>query len=279
MTARRVGLTPTPRSVSSASGWIAAATSQNAAAETSPGTRSLDRTHRRPSFETDRHRPAGPAARPRSRPATPRARSIRSVWSRVATASRTVVRPSARSPASRIADLTWALGTGVATSTARSGVRPTTVTGGRESSDRAWSTAPIARSGSMIRATGRRRNESSPSRTLRNGSPARIPANSRRLVPELPQSRSAAGSRSPSTPGETTRYDRRCRRRRRRPCRSTVAPSAAQTAAVERTSAPSPAPVDPALARGQRREHQRPVADRLVAGQPQLAAQAAAPGG
>ena len=40
MTARRVGLTPTPRSVSSASGWIAPATSQNAAADTSPGTRS-----------------------------------------------------------------------------------------------------------------------------------------------------------------------------------------------------------------------------------------------
>ena len=55
MTARRVGLTPTPRSVSSASGWIAPATSQNAAAETSPGTRSLTALHRRPSFETDRH--------------------------------------------------------------------------------------------------------------------------------------------------------------------------------------------------------------------------------
>ena len=51
MTARRVGLTPTPRRVSSASGWIAPATSQNAAADTSPGTRSLDRKHRRPSFD------------------------------------------------------------------------------------------------------------------------------------------------------------------------------------------------------------------------------------
>ena len=42
---------------------------------------------------------------------TPLARSIRSVWSRVATDSRTVVRPSARSPASRMADFTCALGT------------------------------------------------------------------------------------------------------------------------------------------------------------------------
>ena len=47
------------------------------------------------------------------RTATPRDRSIRSVWSRVATASRTVVSPSAPRPASRIADLTWALGTRV----------------------------------------------------------------------------------------------------------------------------------------------------------------------
>ena len=38
MTARRVGLTPTSWMTSSASGWTAPATSQNAAAETSPGT-------------------------------------------------------------------------------------------------------------------------------------------------------------------------------------------------------------------------------------------------
>ena len=39
MIARRVGFVPTFRRVSSASGWIAAATSQNAAPEMSPGTR------------------------------------------------------------------------------------------------------------------------------------------------------------------------------------------------------------------------------------------------
>ena len=117
MTARRVGLTPTPRSVSSASGWMAAATSQNAADETSPGTRSLTAlTDIPPSRLIATGPPAPPVASVTT--GTPRARNIRSVWSRVATASRTVVRPSARSPASRIADLTWALGTGVAMSTA-----------------------------------------------------------------------------------------------------------------------------------------------------------------
>ena len=70
----------------------------------------IDRLHRRPSF----HRPRDAAVRPRRRSTgTPRARSMRSVWSRVATRSRTVVRPSARSPASRIADFTCADGTGV----------------------------------------------------------------------------------------------------------------------------------------------------------------------
>ena len=202
MMARRVGLTPTSRSVSSASGWIDAATSQNAAADTSPGTRwSIACTALPPS--TDQAAPpSGSVARSTG---MPRARSMRSVWSRVATRSRTVVRPSARSPASRIADLTCADGTGVVMSAARSGVRPTTVRGGRESSFRAWSSAPIRRSGSMIRATGRRRNESSPSRTAVSGRPASIPAVSRRLVPELPQSRVPAGVLRPSAPGDTTR--------------------------------------------------------------------------
>ena len=136
MTARRVGLTPTSWMTSSASGWTAPATSQNAAAETSPGTcSSIAATALPPSLSRPpSHRP--PSVRSTG---TPRARSIRSVWSRVATASRTVVRPSARSPASRIADFTCALGTAVVYSIARSGVRPTTVSGGRESLRRPWS--------------------------------------------------------------------------------------------------------------------------------------------
>ena len=42
----------------------------------------------------------------------PAAASISSVWVRVATGSRTTVSPSASSPASRTAPLTWALAMG-----------------------------------------------------------------------------------------------------------------------------------------------------------------------
>ena len=204
MTARRVGLTPTDRTVSSASGWIAAATSQKAAADTSPGIRSSSARTRKPPVRLHATPSPEPSSDCRST-GTPLARSIRSVWSRVPTDSRTVERPSARRAARRIADFTWALGTDVVTSIARSGVRPDTVRGGRESLLRALSSAPIARRGSMIRATGRRRNDSSPSRVARNGIPASSPAKRRRLVPEFPQSRVSRGSLRPSTPGDTTR--------------------------------------------------------------------------
>ena len=164
----------------------------------------LDRLHRHPSFAPSRP-PARPA-RPSRSTGTPRARSIRSVWSRVATASRTVVRPSARSPARRIADFTCALGTG-----RRDVDRPergATDHGQRREGvvRRAWSTAPIERSGSMIRATGRRRNESSPSRTRRHRQSGEDPG-------EQPQARpgvAAVEDRRPARagrrrPGETTR--------------------------------------------------------------------------
>ena len=108
MIARRVGLTPTSTIVSSASGWIEPATSQKAAAETSPGTRSVTARTATPPSTVTATDPSGASVRSTG---TPLARSIRSVWSRVATNSRTVVRPSARSPASRMADFTCALGT------------------------------------------------------------------------------------------------------------------------------------------------------------------------
>ena len=59
MTARRVGLTPTSRSVSSASGWMAPATSQKAAAETSPGTRSSTACTAIPPSTVQATRPSG----------------------------------------------------------------------------------------------------------------------------------------------------------------------------------------------------------------------------
>ena len=53
-------------------------------------------------------RPSPQGSTVRSAPASA---SISSVWVRVVTASRTMVVPSADSPASRMADFTWALAT------------------------------------------------------------------------------------------------------------------------------------------------------------------------
>ncbi len=60
--------------------------------------------------------------------------------------------------------------------------------------------APIAPSGSATRRIGRGESEASPVRTLAKSWPASRPASSRIVVPELPQSRSAAGRRSPRVP-------------------------------------------------------------------------------
>ena len=125
---------------------------------------------------------------------------------------------------------------------AASGVRPVTVRGGRESSRRAWSTAPIERSGSMIRATGRPRNESSPSRVRghaagRRACPRRQ-SQARAGVAAVERVARAVGARRrPARPPDSRRSGRP------RATRSTVAPSARTMPAVERTSAPSPAAV------------------------------------
>ena len=68
MTARRVGLTPTSRIVSSASGWMAPATSQKAAAETSPGP--VPRSPAPPPLLRPSRRTAHPAPSP-ARPGRP----------------------------------------------------------------------------------------------------------------------------------------------------------------------------------------------------------------
>ena len=108
---RRVGFTPTPRSDRSASGWIAPATSQNAAADGSPGHALVDALHRPPSLDLDRRR-----RRPRSASSdrhAPRPEHALGVVSRRdRLANRRRARPPRR-PASRIADFTCADGTGV----------------------------------------------------------------------------------------------------------------------------------------------------------------------
>ncbi len=127
------------------------------------------------------------------------------MWSRVATASVTVVVPAAARAASRIADLTWALGTGVWWSMGRRRAAPVISSGSREPPPWPSIRAPIARSGSVTRPIGRRRSEASPSSTADSGRPARSPATRRAVVPELPQSRVPAGVVSASPPGDTTR--------------------------------------------------------------------------
>ena len=79
MTARRVGLTPTPRSVSSASGWIAAGDEPERGRRHVARDPLVDRSHRRPPSRLIHAPPRPSPAAARSRPATPRARSIRSV--------------------------------------------------------------------------------------------------------------------------------------------------------------------------------------------------------
>ena len=101
----RVGLTSTPCRRSSEPGTSEAASRNGAADEKSPGT----------SIEKGLSDWAGQTliSLPTFVTRTPAARSIRSVWSRVASGSTTIVGPSsAKRPASRIADLTWALATG-----------------------------------------------------------------------------------------------------------------------------------------------------------------------
>ena len=95
---------PTSRRVSSLPGTIRAAAMKKAAEEKSAGT----------GMSPDSSRSAGEtvSSSPLRRILAPAAASIRSVWSRVWTGSRTVVSPSARSPASSRQDFTWALAIG-----------------------------------------------------------------------------------------------------------------------------------------------------------------------
>ncbi len=187
----RVGLSARPSTTSSEPGVIAAATTQNAADDGSPGTENSSG-------------PGAPAVTRTARSSTrttgaPRAPSMRSVWSRLAAGSAISVVPVACSPARIRAVFTCAL------ATAREWVAPTSppprmASGARVPSARPSTCAPMARSGSVTRPIGRCTSESSPVSTLRNGRPARRPVSMRMLVPEFPQSTTAVGSVSASTP-------------------------------------------------------------------------------
>ena len=267
MMARRVGFdADVARGVSSASGWIAPATSQNAAAETigrdrsrrsrapppAPSTRTVCRAVGRRRL-VDRRRPAPAASAPCGRASRPpRGPSSRR-------------RPAA--PASRIADLTWALGHR----------RRRSVIG-------AGSDRPVIASGRRVAAA--RPCERRAHRAQRLDDTGHRPAAERGVAVEDREQRQPgehAGDEPQARPGVAAVEDarraragrrRRARRRgsRRRPSR--VARSARRCAPSARDEPGRRADVlavagrrDPALARGEQREQERPVADRLVAGQ------------
>ena len=106
----RLGLRPTFSTVRSAPGVIAPATSQKAAELISPGTTTDWPFSWAPGRTTTSVPPGPPTLR-----SAPKARSMRSLWSRDWAGSITVVGPSAVSAASRIALFTWAEATGVCT--------------------------------------------------------------------------------------------------------------------------------------------------------------------
>ncbi len=104
----RSGLSSTPSTVTSDPGVISAATRGKAADEGSPGTR-MEAARRRWAPAMRMRRPSGTSS---TSTAAPKARSIRSVWSRVASGSTTSTPSWAFRPASSTADFTCADGTG-----------------------------------------------------------------------------------------------------------------------------------------------------------------------
>ena len=128
-----------------------------------------------------------------TRTSAPKWRSMRSVWSRVASGSITVVSPAVLRPASRMQLFTCAEATGSVYSIGTISSVPTTASGMRPPS-RASKRAPMRLSGSITRCIGRLRSEASPVMKEVKRWLARMPVKSRAAVPELPRSSTSAGS-------------------------------------------------------------------------------------
>ena len=186
----RPRFTPTFRSRMRASGWIAPRTNQAAAELASPGT-SISKLFNGP----------GPMLTlfPFTEMSAPMARSIRSVWSRVAEGWWTTVRPSAPNPANSTADLTWALATGRVYSMPCN-PPPRISKGGNRSPSLPKISAPMRRNGSITRRMGRWTSEASPVSTERKGREASTPDIIRMVVPLFRTSSTCSGSRNPSRP-------------------------------------------------------------------------------
>ena len=114
------------------------------------------------------------------------------MWARVVTASRTTVVPWADSPASRMADFTWALAT-LAVQSIPCSAPPRTRSGGRQRSPRPVTVAPMSPRGSATRSMGRLDSDASPVSSVSQSNPATRPASRRMEVPEFPQSSGAPG--------------------------------------------------------------------------------------
>ena len=165
------------------------ATTQKAAWEGSPGTRGAGA-----GASSAAPGPRRSPARASTSMSAPARASISSVWARVATGSRTTVSPSASSPASRMADFTWALATG-GSSDARQ--RPAgDRSGGRQRSPVRPRPGPHGRQRAGDAVHGPRRERLVPHQPAVKGRPATTPASSRSPVPELPQSSGAPGPRA-----------------------------------------------------------------------------------
>ena len=223
---RRRGLNNTPRSSTDEPGRAAAAAAHTAADDGSPGT-ARGSCGARGSWPPGTWTPSAS-----TRTARPKAGKARSEWSRVGCVSWIVVSPEAERPASINALLIWALGTAGVQVTPCS-PRPSITSGARPLF--ALICAPIASSGAITRAMGRRCSDSSPTIVVRNGRPATSPASSLIVVPELAASSAPDGSDRPAQPRPSIR----------RPCGPsavTRAPRARQHATVAATSAPGAKP-------------------------------------
>jgi hypothetical protein len=199
--------------------------------------------------------------------ATPKCRSMSSVWSRVGSGSTTVVMPGELRPASSTADLICAEATGSVYSTGIGSRAPITASGRRPPS-RATMRAPNISSGFATRAIGRPRRLASPVKKLVKGWVATTPISRRVPGPALPMSSTSAGSARPPSPRPRTRQI---------PVRAALdlgAHRAHRGGGAQHILALEQA-ADRRLADRQAAEHQRAMRDRFVAGRAQRAVQAA----
>ena len=173
----RLGLMPTPLTVTRALGWAAPATSQNAAPLMSEGT-----------WMSRDFRLEGRTATlsPSLSTSAPIAAIMRSVWSRDSAGCMTDVSPSAYIPAMRMQDFSCALATGISYSMPLS-PPPLNARGASDPPPLPLTSAPIRLRGSRMRFMGRRRREESPLMTLKKGWLASRPETSRIVVPLLPE--------------------------------------------------------------------------------------------